>query len=181
MNNSITLPEHIKKFIGLNPDEEKVIQKVTKTFHLRQSDFLLRKNQTCLSHYYVNSGCLRMYFLDEHSIEHILQFAIEGWWITDYNSLIRRHSSEYYIQATEQSVVIELDKDSYGRLIKKIPKLGIYFNNIMQINLAAVQTKTKFLRTMSNEELYLHFSNSFPAFVDRVPKEMVESYLGIFA
>ncbi len=32
---------------------------------------------------------------------------------------------------------------------------------------------------MSKEEFYLHFSTSFPEFVQRVPQYMVASYLGL--
>lgn len=177
---SIGLTEHIKKFVGLKPNEEKVIQKFTETIFLNQSDFLLSKNQVCQSLYFVKSGCLRMYFVDAHSTEHTLQFAIEGWWITEYSSLIHQLPSDYFIQSTEKSEIIKIDKKGYKKLNQEIPQLEKYFNKIMQLNLAAVQTKNKYLNTLSKEELYNHFSSSFPDFIKRVPKRMVESYLGIF-
>lgn len=177
---SIRLTEHIKKFVGLKPSDENIIQKFTETIYLNQSDFLLSKNQVCKSLYFVKSGCLRLYFLDAHSAEHTLQFAIEGWWITDYSSLIHQLPSEYSIQSTEKSEIIQIDNNKYEKLKQEIPQLETYFNKIMQLNLAAVQTKNKYLNTMSKAELYNHFSSSFTDFIERVPKIMVESYLGIF-
>ena len=180
MNTRTALTEHIKKFVELNPSEEKVLQEFTEATVLNQFDFVVRKSQVCHSLYFVKSGCLRLYFVDAHSTEHIIQFAIEGWWITDYSSLIHQFPSDYFIQATEKSEIIKLDKDRYKKLNQEIPQLETYFNKIMQINLAATQNKSKYLRTMSNEELYNYFSTSFPDFMERVPKSMVESYLGIF-
>lgn len=177
---SILLTEHIKKFVSLKPSDEKIIKEDTETIFLNQSDFLLSKHKVCQSLFFVKSGCLRMYFVDAHSLEHTLQFAIEGWWITDYSSLIHQLPSEYFIQSTEKSEIIQIDKNEYEKLNQEIPKLETYFNKIMQLNLAAVQTKNKYLNTMSKEELFIHFSTSFPDFIERVPKSMIESYLGIF-
>lgn len=176
---NIRLTEHINKFVGLKPSDEKIIQTFTETVYLNQSDFLLSKNQVCQSYYFVKSGCLRLYFVDAYSVEHTLQFAIEGWWITDYSSLIQQLPSDYFIQATEKSEIIQIDKDDYEKLNQEILQLKTYFNKIMQLNLAAVQTKNKFLKTMLKDELYTHFSTSFPDFIERIPKGMIESYLGI--
>lgn len=177
--NRIRLAEHINKYVGLNPREEKILQSfVLSSFH-NQFDFLLRKNQVCHSLYFVNSGCLRMYLHDQHAREQIIQFAIEGWWITDFASFLNNLPSDYSIQATEKTEIIRLDKNKYENLNKEVPQMEQYFNKMMQINLAATQTKNKYLHTMSKGELYHHFSSSFPDFIKRVPKSMVESYLGI--
>jgi hypothetical protein len=49
----------------------------------------------------------------------------------------------------------------------------------MQKTLAASQLRTKYLSEMSKEEFYLHFSASFPEFMQRVPQYMIASYLGL--
>ncbi|MGQ8335410.1 Crp/Fnr family transcriptional regulator [Sunxiuqinia sp. A32] len=176
---SIHLAEHIKRFVGLNPVEEQKLQKHSKHAFLDESDFLLEKGQACDSLFFVKSGCLRMYFTDGLCQEQTIQFAIEGWWITDYTSFIKNLPSDYYIQATEKAEIIILDKNNYEILIREIPQLLAYFNQIMQINLAATQTKNKYMNSMTKEELLQLFCKSFPEFIERVPLIMVVSYLGI--
>jgi CRP/FNR family transcriptional regulator len=54
-----------------------------------------------------------------------------------------------------------------------------YFRIIMQRAVAASQLRIKYMFELSKEEFYLHFCNSFPEFVQRVPQYMIASYLGL--
>lgn len=176
---TIGLFEHINIFVDLSTEDEQKLSTPLESKYLDQGDYLLSKNQVCNSLYFVKSGCLRMYFHDKYSIEQIIQFAIEGWWITDYSGFLNNTPSNYHIQATEKTEVVALDRKNYGMLIQEIPQILLYFNKIMQINLAACQTKHKYQNSMTPDELLQLFCSSFPDFVERVPKNMIVSYLGI--
>jgi len=133
----------------------------------------------CRSLFFVEKGCLRMYFVNGKQSEQIIQFAIEGWWISDYFSFMDNRPSEYYIQTIEKSKILSVDRNVLDDLLKQLPQLERYFRIIMQRALAASQLKTKFSFEMSKEEFYNHFSTSFPEFLKRVPQYMIASYLGL--
>ncbi len=175
----ITLTDHIKKFVQLSEAEEQILNKYTKSQSFRKKENLLSNGQVCRSIFFVEKGCLRMFFINSKAAEQITQFALEGWWLADYFSFMGNQPSEYYIQAIEASQVISIDIQVFDDLLKELPQLEKYFRIIMQKNLAASQLRTKYLYEMSKEEFYLHFSTSFPEFVQRVPQYMVASYLGL--
>jgi len=52
-----------------------------------KGEFLLKADDEVDEIFYIRSGCLRSYFIDMNGKEHILQFAVEGWWISDYIAL----------------------------------------------------------------------------------------------
>jgi len=174
-----TLIEHIRKYVDLNEQEVQILEKYTKPKSFRKKENLLSEGQVCRSLYFVEKGCLRMYFLNSKAAEQITQFALEGWWLTDFLSFMDNKPSEYYIQTIETSNVISIDAHVYDDLIKELPQLERYFRIIMQKNLAASQLRTKYLYEMSKEEFYYHFNTSFPDFVQRVPQYMLASYLGL--
>ena len=176
---SIGLIEHIYKLVELHAEVEKKLNKHLESKYLDKNDYLQCKGQICNSLYFVKSGCVRMYFHDKYSIEQIIQFAIEGWWITDYSSFLNNTPSNYHIQATEKTEIVVLERKKYEMLIQEIPQMLLYFNKIMQINLAAFQTKHRYQNSMTPDELLQLFCTSFPGFVERVPKNMIVSYLGI--
>ena len=173
------LLEHIKRFVTLSKSEQDTLNRYIQPLSLEQYGFLLQKGEISGTIYFVEKGCLRMFFEKTKSIELTTQFALEGWWLTDFFSFIDNKPSEYFIQALEQSEIISIDKGKYQALLKEIPQLNDYFGSVMQRNIAASQLRIKYLYDMSPEDLLQHFTTSFPDFVNRVPIYMIYSYLGI--
>lgn len=93
-------------------------------------------------------------------------------------SLLKQQASPFYIQAIEDSNIIQINISSFEALCKDVPQLERYFRLVVQHANAATQFRIKFLYDYSREELYLHFSSQFPEFVQRVPQYMFASYLG---
>jgi len=174
-----SLIEHIKKFVDLDENEEQILKRYTKSHSFRKKENLVSNGQVCRSLYFVEKGCLRMFFINSKSTEQITQFAIDGWWLTDFFSFMDNEPSEYYIQTIEPSKVISIDILVFDKLLKELPQLERYFRIIFQKNLAASQLRTKYLSELSKEEFYYHFSSSFPEFVQRVPQYMIATYLGL--
>ncbi|MBI9071371.1 MAG: Crp/Fnr family transcriptional regulator [Melioribacteraceae bacterium] len=175
----ISLEQHLKKFSDLNESDLSVLKKYFRTHKLKKKELLLRESSVCKDLFFVEKGCLRMYFLNKKSVEQIVQFALEGWWITDYSSFMNNTPSEYYIQAIEASEIVSVDKHKFNEMLREFPRLEKYFRIMTQKTLAASQLKTKLLYEMSKEEFYVHFNSSFPEFMQRVPQYMIASYLGL--
>jgi len=120
-----------------------------------------------------------MFLVNKKGVEQITQFALDGWWISDYQSFINNSPSDYSIQAIEDSRIILIDNQNLEILLSKIPRMERYFRIMMQKAVAGAQLRSKLLYEMSKEEFYLHFSTSFPEFMMRVPQYMIASYLGL--
>ncbi len=158
------LVEHIRKFVPLGNIEQGIIERYTKHISLEQYSYLLQKGEINSSIYFVEKGCLRMFFEKTKSIELTTQFAIEGWWLADFFSFIDNTPSEYFIQALEQSEIISVDKTMYHELLKEIPQLNKYFGIIMQKNIAASQLRIKYLYEMSPRRFTSTFYKVIPRF-----------------
>jgi len=173
------LIKHIRRFVELSENESLMLYKYFKAHDLKRKDYLLKEGQVCKALYFVEKGCLRMYFHNNKTTEQITQFALDGWWISDYFSFMDNKPSEYYIQAIEKSEVLSIDVSSFNDLLSKIPQLERYFLITMQRAVAASQLRIKYMFELSKEEFYNHFITSFPEFVQRVPQYMIASYLGL--
>jgi len=173
------LIKHIQRFVELNDNDVLLLNKYLKTFSLKKKEYVLKEGQICNTLYFVEKGCLRMFFINNKTVEQITQFAIDSWWISDYFSFMDNKPSEYSIQTVEKSEIIAIDKQLFEDLLKELPQLERYFRIVMQRAVAASQLRAKYLYEMSKEEFYQHFSTSFPEFVQRVPQYMIASYLGL--
>ncbi|GAA3980707.1 hypothetical protein GCM10022210_34990 [Mucilaginibacter dorajii] len=172
------LTDHIKKYISLTDVEEQQIRDAITAKTIKKKSFLLEPEHVCKELYFVSKGCLRLYFINKKLNEQIILFAIENWWMTDYESLDSGRPSSYYMQAVENSEIISITKTKLDELFTAVPKLERYFRIVQQRAFAATQTRIKYIYSMSDEERYHHFSGLFPAFMQRVPQYMLASYLG---
>jgi CRP/FNR family transcriptional regulator len=171
--------QHIRKFVDLSESDVEVFNKYIETHHLKKKDFLIHESRVCNHLYFVERGCLRMYFINKKGTEQITQFALDGWWISDYLSFMNYSPSDYYIQTIEESRIVSIDNQNLDKLLIELPVLERYFRIILQKAFAGAQLRSKLLYEMSKEEFYIHFSTSFPEFMRRVPQYMIASYLGL--
>jgi CRP-like cAMP-binding protein len=174
-----SIVQHIRKFVDFSESEVVILNKYVETLQLKKKAFLIHEGRVCRHLYFVEKGCLRMYFINKKGAEQITQFALDGWWISDYQSFMNYSPSDYYIQTIEESRIVSIDSQNLDKLLIELPMLERYFRIIMQKAFAGAQLRSKFLYEMSKEEFYIHFSTSFPEFMRRVPQYMIASYLGL--
>lgn len=173
-----TLTAHIRRFMPFSAEENEQMGAYLRVKELIKKDFLLQDGQICPADFFLVQGCVRKYFLDAKGVEQTIQFGIENWWMSDYHSLDTGKPSPFSIQALEDTVVLCLDRSEREELFAQLPRLERYFRILLQKTVAADHYRIQFLFTLTGRERYRHFSESFPAFVQRIPQYMLASYLG---
>jgi CRP-like cAMP-binding protein len=170
---------HIRKYVDLEGDAIEILNQYIEPITFKKKEFLLKEGNVCRSIYFVEKGCLRMFFINDKTSEQITQFALENWWMADFFSFTDSKPSPYFIQAVEKSEIVSIDAPSLEALLKELPQMERYLRIVMQRALAASQLRMKLMYELSKEEFYTHFCKSFPGFIQRVPQYMIASYLGL--
>lgn len=160
-------------------EEMNSIEAVCRIKKLHKHQFLLQEADVWRFNAFICSGCLRRYRTDDNGIEHTIQFTPENWWTGDRESLMNGTPSKYNIDALEESVVLLIAKEDFELLCKNIPAFNGLMHNILARSLNASQERIHAAISLSAEEKYLHFIQSFPNLANRVPRHMLASYLGI--
>ena len=173
------LRTHIEKRVQLTDEEFDVITKFFKPKKLRKKQFLLHEGEVCKNIGFVNSGCLREYTIDNKGSEHIIQFAIEDWWISDPNSFLSGFPSTYNIDALEDSEVLLLEKSEREKLLDSCPKMERFFRILTEANFVATQRRISDSLSTTAEERYLKFVKTYPKLIEQVSQNHIASYLGI--
>ncbi|WP_242673138.1 Crp/Fnr family transcriptional regulator [Niastella yeongjuensis] len=163
----------------LTDEDWAVIGSVCIIKKLRKHQFLLQEGDVWRYHAFICKGCLRRYSIDAKGIEHVIQFSIENWWAGDRDSLMNKTPSKYNIDAIEDSVVLVIRNEDFETLCRQIPAFNNLVNQILFRSLNASQERINSTISLTAEEKYLHFINTFPALANRVPRHMIASYLGI--
>lgn len=173
------LKSHLRKRIELTDAEFKRASAFFIPKKLRKRQFLLQSGEVGRYLAFVEKGCLRSYSIDEAGEEHIVQFAIEDWWIGDMYSFLENQPSTLNVDTFEECELLLLDKPSRDRLCESIPKFERFFRLLLQANYVASQRRIMQSISATAEERYLQFLKSYPAIVRRVPQNQIASYLGI--
>src|ERR1700712_3742520 len=103
------LRKHIQKFIAIDDKDFPKILSYFKTIEARKKHNLLTEGKICVSNYFVVSGCLRLFFINDKGVEQTVQFALENWWLADYTSFSAQKPSEFYIKTIEKSEILAID------------------------------------------------------------------------
>lgn len=173
------LKEHIGRRIQLTKDEFDACTRFFSLRKLKKRQFLLQEGEVCKSIAFVNNGCLRAYTVDHKAEEHIIQFAIADWWISDLNSYLAGKPATYTIDALQDSEVLLLERSGRDQLLESVPKMERFFRLLQESNYIATHRRINETLSSSAEERYLTFLKTYPALVEQVPQSQIASYLGI--
>ena len=146
---------------------------------VRKRQYLLNAGDICQYMIFVERGLLRSFTDDRNGSEHIMQFAAEGWWISDMASFFSRENSMYNIEALEESELLLMSKEVMDELNDKLPQMQRYFLNLMQNHIVALQRRINVVQSMSAEETYRKLMDVNPDLINRASQQHIASYLGI--
>jgi len=173
------LYKKITEKISLSEEEFEVCKTLFTSKKVRKKQFMLQEGDVNKYQIFVNKGLLRSYTIDEKGSEHILQFALEGWWTADLYSFFTEEPSLFNIEALEDSELLLINRPSWETLLEKLPVLERYFRILIQNSLIATQRRLMESLSETAEKKYLKFMQLYPESIQRVPQHMIASYLGI--
>lgn len=163
----------------LNQDEIEHFISLLRFRKIKKNQFLMQRGEIAQFDTFVKSGCLKSSFIDEQGMEHIVQFAIEDEWISDYESLTNRTPARLEIMALEDSELLQLDHESLEHLFEIHPKFEHIFRKKNQRSFVNLYKCLISFMSSSAEERYIEFVRQHPKFVNRIPQYQIASYLGI--
>lgn len=146
---------------------------------LRKRQYLLQEGEVCKYVAFVSKGMLRAYLVDSKNNEHIIQFAPEGWFISDLSSFITEDQSNLNIDALEDSELILISKAAHVYLETAVPEFFKFNYTQYRGAYLSLQKRLTDMFTLSTEEKYTKLLSIYPDIMQRVPQHMIASYLGL--
>ena len=171
--------ENISKHVALTPQEQELFLSKTETHLYKAKTILLNDGEVCKNSYFVNSGVLRSFNINDNIVEHVMSFACQGWWISDMYSLISQKPGNLFIEVIEDAEVVLLSKVNQEQLYHDIPKLERFFRILTENALVANQQRIMDNLSLSAEERFEKFSKKYPSLMQKVPQKQIASFIGV--
>jgi CRP-like cAMP-binding protein len=167
-----------KEKVPLTTEEEAHIKSYLTPKKLRKKQYLLQEGDVCKMMAFVEKGILREYLVDDGA-EHIIQFALEGWTISDLFSFLTGEPATYNIDALEDSEVMIITKTAHEELLQTQPKYETYIRLLITNAYIALQKRLTSILSAPVADRYTAFTQMYPDIVQRVPQHMIASYMGL--
>ena len=171
--------DNISKIVSLSKEEEQLFLSKIDTQHYKAKTILHKAGEICKQSYFVNSGVLRSFNINDNIVEHVLHFACEGWWIGDMYSLLSQKPGNLFVEVLEDSEVVVLSKENQEQLYFEIPKLERFFRILTENSLVAHQERLMDNLSLSAEDRFEKFCKRYPTLIQRVPQKQIASYIGV--
>ncbi len=178
-NNQQLIANYIQKFVQLLPEEVEVFCNSFKETKIKKRQFIVQPEFTVKYRNYIVDAAFRSYVVGDNGEDHAITFAINDWWITDYNSYIFQQPATMFVVALEDSLIMQLDFKTEQELKQMNPKFETFFRMIAERSVAFYQRKLITNLTKTAEERYHEFEERYPSIVQRVPQYALASFLGM--
>ena len=169
--------DFMSRYIVLTEQEKEAIISLDIFHMIKKGTVLLKEGQNSKDSYFVLNGCMRTYYLIDGE-EKTTAFYTEMEGHTP-NCVITKEPSEYYLAATEDSMMAISDPDMEAETLEKFPKFQTLCMVLSEKLIAKQQINFDEFKTSSPEKRYLSMLEKRPDLIQRVPQHQLASYLGI--
>lgn len=156
-----------------------VFEEITAHFSIKsvkRNQTLIRPGELMRHLYFINSGCLRTYYLNMHDIEITSDLAFEGNFSAITPEFLLQKTGDHYIDALEKSDLLTITYGSFKHLALKYVgfQIGIFYIYYMRRQ----EVFSKYLLDDAATR-YQWLKTSRPHIIARVPDKFIASYLGM--
>ncbi len=179
MNNINILIAHLECFGKLSKEDKQLIFNYTYSQNLKKGEIFIKTSEIAHKIGFIISGVFRYFFYDMNGNEITSLFIKENQFVTNITSFNELIPSSGTISSETSSTIVIIDRDSWDFLSEKITNWNTIFSNISN---KALLEKVNFQRKIINEDAinsYMHFVETHPTVIQRVPLTHIASFLGI--
>jgi CRP-like cAMP-binding protein len=173
------LRQHIEEIISLTNEEFEFILSHFESIKKRKHQYLIQEGEFVNKEYWVIKGCLKTYFFDDTGKEHILQFAMENWWSSDYEAFIKKTKAKTSIDCLEDCELMYITSENREKLTTEMHKMERFWAKKGRMGRIAQQNRILSLLKNSAKERYELLLKQYPQLFQRVPKKLIAAYLGV--
>lgn len=171
--------KNISRFVKLNEEETNYFKSQLRISRVKKKQFIVQPDFVCKYKTYIFQGSMRAYIVDINGQEHTLTLAIDDWWVSDYYSYIYRTPATQFVEAMEDSIVVQIEYHAEEELLERYPVFDKFFRTFSQRALANFQQRMLNNLSMTAGQRYDDYLKKHPEIVNRVPQYALASYLGM--
>jgi CRP-like cAMP-binding protein len=173
------LKAHIAKFAILTDEQFGYFFSHFKKMSFQKGQAIISEGDPVDCEYFVISGCLKSFFINDNLKMFILQFSMPTWWASDYNALYNHTKATINVDCITDAEVLCLTNGDREKLCNELHNVGHFFR--WRTNKGYVAVHKRLLSLMNNnvKDRYEELLKLYPELYNIVPKNLIAAYLGV--
>jgi CRP-like cAMP-binding protein len=173
------LKAHIAKITTLDDEQFDYFFSHFKKQSFKKGQAIITNGDTVDCEYFVISGCLKSFFINDELKMFILQFAMPNWWASDYNALYNYTKATINVDCITDTEVLCLTNSDREKLCNELHNAEHFFR--WRTNKGYIATQKRLLSLMNNDakHRYEELLKLYPELYNIVPKNLIAAYLGV--
>lgn len=173
------LKEHVSKIVSLTDEQFEYFFSHFKTETFKKGQTVISEGQNVDKEYFVISGCLKSFYVNDEVKMYILQFAMPTWWASDYAALYNKTKATINVDCISDVEILSLSNGDREKLCREIHEVEHFFR--WRTNRGYVASQKRLLSFMNNDTKtrYEELLALYPALYNAVPKHLIAAYLGV--
>ena len=173
------LREHVAKTASLTSEQFDHFFSHFQPLSFKKGQTLITEGDKVNCEYFVISGCLKAFFINDQIKMYILQFAMPTWWTSDYNALYSQTRATINVDCVANAEVLCLTNNDREKLCNELHQAERFFR--WRTNKGYVASQKRLLSFMNNDVKvrYEELMSLYPQLYNLVPKHLIAAYLGV--
>ena len=173
------LRDHIAKMSSLTGEEFDYFYDHFKPFSFKKGQVVIREGDKVDCEYFVVSGCLKAFYINDDIKMHILQFAMPTWWTSDYQALYTQTKASINVDCITDAELLSISNADREKLCSELHQVEHFFR--WRTNKGYVAAHRRLLSLMNNDAKtrYEELMQLYPQLYSLVPKHLIAAYLGV--
>jgi CRP-like cAMP-binding protein len=173
------LRTHIESIVHLTDNEFLLLYSLFTVKSFKKNQFLFNEGDSVKDTYFVIKGLLKLNYTDISGKVHIVSFAMENWWESDFQAYFNQTQATMSLQCLEETIVLCITLENYHKMCAEIDKMKTFLIKLSNAGFVASQQRILSLLTSNAKERYEQLLKQYPSLFQRVPKNQLALYLGV--
>jgi CRP-like cAMP-binding protein len=173
------LKKHISKYVTLTEEQIDYFVSLFKEHSFKKGQVILGEGDKVEREYFVLTGCLKSFYINDETRIYILQFSMPTWWTSDYGALYNNTRATINIDCITDAEVLSLSNADRERICSEIHPIEHFFR--WRTNRGYIATQRRLLSFMNSDAKarYEELMRLYPELYNIVPKHLIAAYLGV--
>ncbi len=154
---------------------KEIVELSDKTITIDRNEFLKVKGNIDTNVYYVESGSLRVFVLDDYE-EQIIRFGYKGNLIVSLDSFLTGKPSDIFIQAIKKTVIKVVTKPQFDKFLESETNKNLWTKILENLVVQQIEREIDIL-TNSPKERYERVLKRSPQLFQEIPNRHIANYL----
>jgi CRP-like cAMP-binding protein len=173
------LQQHISKIVHLSDEQMEYVFSHFKILSFKKGQAVISEGDKVDCEYFVISGCLKAFYINDAIKMYILQFAMPTWWTSDFAALYNNTRATINIDCITDAQVLCISNSDREKICSAIHQVEHFFR--WRTNRGYIASQKRLLSIMNNDtkQRYEELLAMYPQLYNLVPKHLIAAYLGV--